>query len=118
MMTRRSGMATAAHEITAHDRDTGPLGDAHGRLPIDDQDLALPTARAVAPPATIASRVAGPMVGMSNRKSWPAATALTTMAPGPPRLVPRRMVSSVPSAASTASVTPRDRTTLWPIPWA
>src|SRR6266478_4839169 len=36
MMTRRSGMATAAH-----DRDAGPLGAAHGRLPIDDQDLTL-----------------------------------------------------------------------------
>src|SRR6266581_1536538 len=76
------------------------------------------TARAVAPPVAIASRVAGPMVGMSNRKSWPSATALTTTAPGPPRLVPRCIVSSVPSAASTAKVTPRDRTTLWPIPYA
>src|SRR5713101_752450 len=40
MMVRRSATAVAAREIAAHDRDAGPLGDAHGCLPIDDDNLA------------------------------------------------------------------------------
>src|SRR5947208_3484306 len=40
MMTGRSGMATATREITAHDRDAGLVGEPHGCLPIDDEDLA------------------------------------------------------------------------------
>src|SRR5882672_5329447 len=41
MMVRRSATAVAAREIAAHDGDAGPLGDAHGCLPIDDENLAL-----------------------------------------------------------------------------
>src|SRR5882762_1699854 len=41
MTVRRSATVVAAHEIAAHDRDTGPLRDADGCLPVDDEDLAL-----------------------------------------------------------------------------
>src|SRR5438094_8185626 len=39
-MMVRSGMATATREITAHDRDASLVGEPHGCLPIDDEDLA------------------------------------------------------------------------------
>src|SRR6267142_443717 len=71
-------------------------------------------ASTAAPPAAATSTVSGPMPGVSKRKSWPAATPLTTTAPGPLSAVPRRIASVVPSIASTALTAPRRTTTVWP----
>jgi hypothetical protein len=56
-----------------------------------------------APASRIASRVPGPTTGTSKRMSCFGFDTLTTVVPGPAMRPARRIVSSVPSIASSAT---------------
>ena len=74
------------------------------------------TASTLPPAATIVSSVPRPMVGTSNRMSCCGLATLTTVKPPARQSAPaRRMHSSVPSTASTASTAWSLTATLWPM---
>ncbi len=72
------------------------------------------TASTAAPHSRITSKVVRPTAGRSNRASWPGLNTFTTTTPAPAMRLPRRIVSSVPSTASSASTWPPFTTTVCP----
>ena len=103
--------------IDAHHRDACGIRPTDQVLSIDEEHA--PRFHRERRRAALGHRVDrawGRSPGCRSGSRGQRATALTTTAPGPDSRAPRRIASSVPSMASTATVTPKHRTTVWPMP--
>ena len=72
------------------------------------------TARTREPASRMATSVPAPTTGTSKRMSWRGFDTLTTVVPGPAMRPARRIVSSVPSIASSATAALCFTTAVWP----